>query len=210
MFPVPSKLTPPIVLAVSSAVAVSALPVTSPVTAPTRDVPVMVVPVIAAAELAPMIAPSIAPPLISTVVSVEVPVAVKEVNVPAAALEPPITTPSAVPPLISAVSATSASILAVPSTYKLRHSEPLAPRSYVSSVEGIRGEATSAVTVTVSDAASPRVVLPLTVKLPMIPAFASTSSVSMCAVPSRNKSLNSNELVPKSISLSVTGTIAPS
>ena len=36
MFAVPSNETPPMVLAVSRAVAVSALPVTSPVTAPSR------------------------------------------------------------------------------------------------------------------------------------------------------------------------------
>ena len=51
------------------------------------------------------------------------------VPVIAAALEPPIVAPSIVPPLISAVSATRASILAVPSMYKLRNSEPTAPIS---------------------------------------------------------------------------------
>ncbi len=188
----------------------SALPVTSPVTAPTSDVPVIVVPVIAAAEPAPITVPSMLPALISTVASVAVPEAFKEVNVPAAALAPPMTAPSTVPPLMSAVSATRASMLAVPSTYRLRHSEPTAHKSYVSSAEGSNGEATSAVTVTVSLAASPRIVLPLTVKFPIIPAFASTSSVSMCAVPSIYKSLNSRELVPRSISLLVTGTMAPS
>ena len=38
ILPVPSNETPPIVLAVSSAVAVSALPVTSPVRSPVNDV----------------------------------------------------------------------------------------------------------------------------------------------------------------------------
>ena len=210
MLAVPLNDTPPIVLAVSSAVAVSALPVTSPVTGPTRDVPVIVVPVIAAAEPAPIIVPSILPPLISTVVSVDVPVAVKEVNVPAAALAPPITAPSTVPPLMSAVSATRASMLAVPSMYKLRHSEPTAPKSYVSSAEGSSGEATSAVIVTVSLAALPRVALPFTVRLPVTTALASTCSASTVAVPSINKSLNCKLDVPRSMSLLVTGTTAPS
>ena len=49
--------------------------------------------------------------------------------------------------------------------------------------------------------------VPVTVRLPIIPAFASTSSVSMCAVPSKNKSLHSNVDVPKSLALSVEGTI---
>ena len=93
---------------------------------------------------------------------------------------------------------------------------------------GIMSEATSAVIVTVSLAALPSVVFPLTVKFavkvvlpvtpnvpptvafPIIPALASTSNVSIWAVPSKYKSLNSNELVPKSTSLSVTGIIAPS
>ena len=114
------------------------------------------------------------PALISTVASVAVPEAFKEVNVPAAALAPPITAPSTVPPLMSAVSATRASMLAVPSTYRLRHSEPTAPKSYVSSAEGSSGEATSAVTVTVSVAALPRVVLPFTVRLAVIVALSST------------------------------------
>ena len=51
---------------------------------------------------------------------------------------------------------------------------------------------------------------PVTPSVPAIVAFTSTSSVSTCAVPSRKRSLNSNELVPRSISLSVTGTTAPS
>ena len=55
-----------------------------------------------------------------------------------------------------------------------------------------------------------RVVAPVTPSVPATVAFTSTSSVSIWAVPSRNKSLNSKEDVPRSISLSVTGTIAPS
>ena len=54
------------------------------------------------------------------------------------------------------------------------------------------------------------VVTPVTPKVPATVAFTSTSKVSTCAVPSKNKSLNSKEDVPKSISLFVTGTIAPS
>ena len=51
---------------------------------------------------------------------------------------------------------------------------------------------------------------PVTSSVPATVAFSSTSRVSICAVPSKNISLNSNDAVPKSISLSVTGTIAPS
>lgn len=94
--------------------------------------------------------------------------------------------------------------------YKLRHSEPTAPRSCVSSAEGVIAEATSAVRVTVSVAASPRVVFPFTVKFAVIVALSSTVSVSIVAVPSINKSLNSKLDVPRSMSLSVTGTITPS
>ena len=54
------------------------------------------------------------------------------------------------------------------------------------------------------------VVAPVTPRVPATVAFASTARVSMVAVPSRYKSLNSSEDVPRSISLSVTGTIAPS
>ena len=42
ILPVPSNETPPIVLAVASAVAVSALPVTSPVRSPVNDVAVKI------------------------------------------------------------------------------------------------------------------------------------------------------------------------
>jgi len=52
-------------------------------------------------------------------------------------------------------------MLAVPSMYRSFHSEPEAPKSYVSSAEGIRSDATSAVTVTVSVAALPSVTLPV-------------------------------------------------
>jgi len=54
------------------------------------------------------------------------------------------------------------------------------------------------------------VVAPVTPKVPATVPFTSTSSVSICAVPSIKRSLNSRELVPKSISLSVTGDITPS
>jgi len=101
------------------------------------------------------------------------------VKLPAAAVLPPIVEPSIVPPFMSAVSAIRASIFAVPFICKLRHSAPTAPRSCVSSAEGIRGEATSAVTVTVSVAASPRVVFPFTVRLPVIVAFSCICTVSI-------------------------------
>ena len=55
-----------------------------------------------------------------------------------------------------------------------------------------------------------KAVAPVTVSVPAIVAFSSTSNVSMCAVPSRYKSLNSVPDAPKSMSLSVTGSIAPS
>ena len=63
---------------------------------------------------------------------------------------------------------------------------------------GIKWESNLPVAVIVSEVALPRSTFPLntelppTVRLPIIPAFASTSSVSTCAVPSRNKSLHSN------------------
>ena len=59
--------------------------------------------------------------------------------------------------------------------------------------------------VTVSLLALPSVVLPSTVRFPMTPAFPSTSNVSMCAVPSRNRSLHSIVDVPKSLVLSGVG-----
>ena len=55
-----------------------------------------------------------------------------------------------------------------------------------------------------------KAVAPVTVSVPAIVAFSSMSNVSICAVPSMYKSLNSALDEPKSISLSVTGTIAPS
>ena len=54
------------------------------------------------------------------------------------------------------------------------------------------------------------VVAPVTPKVVPTVAASSTVNVSIVAVPSKYKSLNSSELVPKSMSLSVTGTIAPS
>ena len=48
--------------------------------------------------------------------------------------------------------------------------------------------------------------VPPTVALPMIPAFASTSNVSTCAVPSRNKSCHSRSDVPRDLAPSVDGT----
>ena len=51
---------------------------------------------------------------------------------------------------------------------------------------------------------------PVTPNVPATVAFTSTSRVSICAVPSINISLNSSDAVPKSISLVVMGTIAPS
>ena len=66
MFAEPLNDTPPIVLAFANSVAVSALPVTSPVKSPVIAPDAFtVVNVPAAAEFAPMIAPSIAPPLMS-------------------------------------------------------------------------------------------------------------------------------------------------
>ena len=52
------------------------------------------------------------------------------------------------------------------------------------------------------------IVAPSTV--PPLMSAVSATKASVVTVPSKNASLNSNELVPKSISLSVTGTIAPS
>ena len=60
----------------------------------------------------------------------------------------------------------------------------------------------------IAPALEPPIVTPSTVP-PFISAVSATSA-SVVSVPSKKASLNSNELVPKSISLSVTGTIAPS
>ena len=51
---------------------------------------------------------------------------------------------------------------------------------------------------------------PVTPNVPATVALSSTVRVSILAVPSRWKSLNCNDVVPKSISLLVIGTIAPS
>jgi hypothetical protein len=52
-----------------------------------------------------------------------------------------------------------------------------------------------------------RVAKPLTPSVPATVAFSSTVSVSTLAIPSRYRFLNSSVVVPKSMSLSVTGTI---
>ena len=92
------------------------------------------------------------------------------------------------------------------------------------STEGIILEATSAVNVTVSVAALPSVVLPLTLRLPPITllpvvlmltptdilpvtvASSSTCNVSIVAVPSRNKLFHCSEVVPKLYPALVLGT----
>ena len=58
------------------------------------------------------------------------------VPVIAAAVEPPITVASIVPPFMSAVSATRASMFAVPSRYKSLNSSELVPKSTSLSVTG--------------------------------------------------------------------------
>ena len=134
-----------------------------------------------------------------------------------------------VPATVALTSTSKVSICAVPSKYKSLHSCEELPRSKALSVFGIILLLTSAPNTTLSPAASPKVsvpplnvvapvttrvpptvVLPVTSSVPAIVALASTSKVSTCIVPSKNPSLNSKELVPKSMSLSVTGTIAPS
>ena len=81
----------------------------------------------------------------------------------------------------------------------------------MSSSSGIILESTSAPKTTLSVAASPivivpplKVVVPVTVKLPP------TSTLPVVVIESVKVSLKRNDVVPKSISLSVTGTKAPS
>ena len=63
--------------------------------------------------------------------------------------------------------------------------------------------------VIVSLVASPKSTLPFTVRFPVTVAFSSTCKVSTFAVPSMNKSLNSNPLAPKSDPASDAGSIFP-
>ena len=92
------------------------------------------------AELVPMVTPSIVPPLMSAVVTaprldtvaperLTVPVAVSPAKLPDEGVPAPIEVPSTLPPSMFAVSASRASIFAVPSIYRSRHSDPVAPRS---------------------------------------------------------------------------------
>jgi hypothetical protein len=76
----------------------------------------------------------------------------------------PTVVPSIVPPLMSAVSATSESMFAVPSMFRLRHSWPVTPRSNELSVEGTKSDATRALKLTVSELLLPSVLLSLTVR----------------------------------------------
>ena len=61
------------------------------------------------------------------------------------------------------------------------------PKSLAPSVEGTKSLSNLPVAVIVSDVASPKSTLPLTVKLPVTVAFSSTCKVSMVAAPSKNK-----------------------
>jgi len=65
----------------------------------------------------------------------------------------------------------------------------------------------SVVTVAAAGVVAPMMVLSI---VPALMSAVSATRLSMLAVPSIYRSLNSNELVPRSMSLSVTGTIAPS
>ena len=96
-----------------------------------------------------------------------------------------------------AVSSTSnTSIWAVPSMNKSLNSNEDAPKSLAPSVEGTKSLSNLPVAVIVSDVASPKSTLPLTVKLPVTVAFSSTCKVSMVAVPSKNKFCHSLVAAP--------------
>ena len=72
-------------------------------------------------------------------------------------------------------------------------------------------ELTSAPKTTLSSAASPRVsVPPLNVVVPVTVKLPPTETLPVVVIESMYASLKYKELVPKSTSLSVTGTIAPS
>ena len=79
------------------------------------------------------------------------------------------------------------------------------------SVLGIIFELTSAPKTTLSSAASPNVnVPPLNVVVPVTVRLPPTSTLPVVVIESVKVSLKRNDVVPKSTSLSVTGTIAPS
>ena len=151
------------------------------------------------------------PALMSTVVNVDVPVAVRSVTVAGEADEAPIVVPSIAPALMSTVAR-----VAVPVALSVVN-EP-APAVVPPMVTlSIAPELMSTEVITpVVILAVLRVVVPVTpnvlpiVNVPATAPLISTSSVSMCAVPSKYKSLNSKPDVPKSISLVITGIIAPS
>ena len=116
-------------------------------------------------------------------------------------------------PSIPAFKSTSrVSIWAVPSINRSFHWSVDVPRSLVLSWDGTIFVSTLPRKLTVSDVALPKSIfplnieLPVTVRFPVIPAFSSTVSVSILAVPSMNKSCHSNVDVPKSLAPSVDGT----
>ena len=195
-------VTPSIVS--SSASEISAEPIT-------KLVPVMAVPVMAAALEPPMIAPSTVPPFMSAVSATRLSI-------------------FAVPSMYKFLH----SCVELPKSYVLSSSGMMcestsAPKTTLSAAESpnvsvpplkvvvpvtVRLPPTSTLPVVVTVVNAPveaelaPMVAPSTVP-PFISAVSATKA-SVVTVPSKYASLNSTELVPKSMSLSVTGTIAPS
>ena len=135
-------------------------------------------------EFAPTVAPSIVPPLISAVAATKDVLALSVVNVPATGVAEPITALSIAPEFRSTdVIVVVPTSVDVPVTLRLLFSVAL-------------------VNVAVVGVLAPMIVPSI------LPALIST--VARVAVPCKCKSLNLAEVEPKSMSLVVTGSIAPS
>ena len=185
--PVISPETLPVIVPVAvrlSKVDVPVDAVTLPARSPVKPLfAVAVVKVAVSGVVAPIIVPSIVPPSISTVANdarFDVSTVVKRA---VSGLVTPICVASMLPPLMSTVA-----IVAVPVTPTLL--EKVADVPVMPPVFSVPES----------------VVLPVTPRVPATVAFSSTSSVSICAVPSRYKSRNSLVDVPKSRRFVVDGT----
>jgi len=189
--PVKSPVTSPVTLPVRLPVT---LPITFPVSGPTSDVPVIVVPVIAAGVEPPITTLLREPPPIAAVVTeprldtvaparLIVPVAVMLVMLAVLRVDVPVT--PKVPATVAFSSTVSVSIVAVPSIYRLFHCLVLVPRLTPALVSGTRFDVNPAATAIVSsvDRGSPIVTLPAkdVVPLTVRPPFAVAAPVSVVA-----------------------------
>ena len=183
----------------------------------------------------PICVASMLPPLMSTVAIVAVPETSKLLeNVADVPVIPPVVsvpesvvlpvTPR-VPATVALSSTSSVSMCAVPSRYKSRNSLVAVPKSRRFVADGTKDVAISELTYRTSVFASPIVVLPFSVVTPSTSRFvsiwtlpptvrstatvalSSTSNVSICAVPSRNRLRNSLAASPKSLASSELGTM---